>query len=377
MKIALLSPFYSQNYGTVLQAFALAKVIKDLGIDCEYLNWRRCPPSLFSQLLFFIKHPTFAYFLFKKRRLKSKDLNYSFLSEPDYQTILSKNKKFVDRYTPFTDKMYYLDTFKYSSNLYDKFIVGSDQTWSTQDIYRFSPYYLDFLKENKKKNAYACSIGTNVLPSSYLNYISKRLKNFSRVSCREQGNSKILSDSTGRCVKNVVDPTLLINGDQWKECFQPMNITEKYILCYRLGERSCVNEYAEYLSRKKKLPVYYIETRPTSNNSKNVLHGIGVQEFLWLIMNSSYMVTDSYHGTIFSLNFNREVFAFDKFDKKFEKTSDNGRIFDLLLSYGIENHFFNDYDEIIPNKIDFLRVNNLLENNRNESLDFLKSVIYK
>lgn len=95
MKIGLLSPYYSQNYGTVLQAFALAKAIRNLGSDCEYLQWRRCKPSIINRILFFIKHPLFALDLRRKKSKRKSDLSYNFLNLSDFQLILKKIKSLL------------------------------------------------------------------------------------------------------------------------------------------------------------------------------------------------------------------------------------------------------------------------------------------
>ncbi len=372
MKIGLLSPYYSQNYGTVLQAFALAKAIRNLGSDCEYLQWRRCKPAIINRILFFIKHPLFALDLRRKKSKRKSDLSYNFLNLSDFQLILKKNKEFVDQFTPVSTQQYYLDTLKNTSQYYDRFIVGSDQTWSPNDMYRFSPYYLFFLGDDSKKFSYAASMGTLYLPQEYLSYISKRLAKFNKLSCRDEKNTRVLSNLLKRDVEHVVDPTLLLSRDEWKKYMQPVEMPTDYILCYRLGEKKCINDYAEFLGREKNIPVYYIETRPDTYDSQNVLKGIGVREFLWLIDHCRYMVTDSYHGTIFSLNFAKNVVSFDKRDGIM---FDNGRIFDVLSSYNIAEHYFQEFKEFIPTDIDFASLNSALSERRHSSFSYLKDVI--
>lgn len=373
MRIALLSPFCSQNYGTVLQAFALAKVIESKGVQCEYIKWRRCEPSVFKRILFLLRHPTYFFLHSQNVKLNNDGLKYSFLSQSEYQEVIKKNEKFVNAYTPFSSIEYTYDRLKCICNKYDRFIVGSDQTWNPSHIYQFSPYYLKFVKEESKKFSYGCSLGRTSLPENFVKYLGKTLSSFKMLSCREKENAEMLSKRTGKNVFHVLDPTLLLDKESWSPYMRPVNgMPKEYILCYILGEKKIITDYAEFLGKTTNLPVYYILTRPCHANHSNVLKGMGVQEFLWLIDNCRYMVTDSFHGTIFSMNFGKNMVSFDKLEgDKF----DNGRIKDVLSYYGIQNHYMKTYEERIPE--DYCRndILKLLQKKRKDSLDFLYRII--
>lgn len=375
MKIALFSPYLSQNYGTVLQAFALANVISSYGVKCEYIKWRHCEPTIIKRIIFLLRHPSY-YFLHKKNKeLNSTGLRYSFLSQPEYKAVIQKNTDFAAKNTPHTIKEYSYDDLNSIVEDYDRFIVGSDQTWNPSHIYEFSPYYLSFVKDTSKKYAYGCSLGRTEFSDDFINHLIKQLNTFSSLSCRERQNAKMLSDRIGKKVENVLDPTLLLSKSEWEQYMKAVDgIPNEYVLCYILGERADISEYAEYLSHKSGLPVYYILTRPCHKNHTNVLEGIGVQEFLWLIANCTYLVTDSYHGTIFSLNFEKNVISFDKHEGR---AFDNGRIKDVLQTYGLTSHFLSSYKKYIPEAIDYVRVKQLLEANRTISLDYLKYIVGK
>lgn len=373
MKIALFSPFNSQNYGTVLQAFALSRVITNWGVECEYIQWRHCKPSTRERMFFLLKHPTYLYLHSQNKQHNKEDLHYSFLKEIEYADILKKNKEFVEKYTPVNKKLYTYDELSSIEKLYDKVIVGSDQTWSPDHLYQFSPYYLPFIRDQKKKYSYACSMGRTTLPPSFVTFLRSRLKSFNLLSCREKENADLLSSVLGKRVNHVVDPTLLLDANSWKEYMREVkNMPEKYILCYILGEKKSISDYAEYLGKQRDLPVYYILTRPSHSHHKNVLNGVGVQEFLWLIRNSQYLVTDSFHGTIFAMNLGTEMISFDKFEGDMY---DNGRIENILTYYGIQSHYMKSYEERIPDPIDFTHVHIALEKTRAESMSFLNRII--
>lgn len=374
MKIALFSPYSSQNYGTVLQAFALAKVIADNGVSCEYIKWRHCKSSIISRILFLLRHPSYIYLHLKNAKLNSEDLSYSFLSQPEYKEVILKNEAFVSTFTPHTFEEYTYDQLKALSQRYNRFIVGSDQTWNPSHIYQFSPYYLTFVKDNSRKFSYGCSLGRTSLPEQFLKFLDEKLQSFNSLSCREKGNAFMLSCRLGKTVKHVLDPTLLLDRDTWRQYMKPIEgMPKPFILCYILGERQCISEYADFLSKTTNLPAYYILTRPCHEGHQHVLKGVGVQEFLWLIDNCSYLVTDSFHGTIFAINFGKDMISFDKYEGEM---FDNGRIQDILSSYKLESHYMNKYEERIPTSYNMADISEALSKKRQDSLHYLKAIIH-
>lgn len=369
--IGILSPFLSQNYGTVLQAFALAKQIQELGGSCEYIDWRYFDTSFIGRLRFLLHHPLFLYDQRRCQHNNRFDLNYDFLKEPNYQEIIRKNSMFVKQYTPVNKRKVSIDEIK--TLPYDKFIVGSDQTWSADALYKYSPYYLHSIKDPQKKCSYACSMGKNEVPRNFQLFLKKKLNSFSKLSCREESNSKMLANLLKREVPCVVDPTLLLNHNQWQHYMKPMDMPKEYILCYILGEKKCISDYAIEMGKKKGIPVYFISTRPCDVPKEHLLTKVGVQDFLWLIDNTSLLVTDSFHGTIFAINFGKNMASFDKHQGNMY---DNGRIQSVLSTYNIENHYMKDDSKEEPPIIDYKEVHNLLDEKRNYSLNYLKSVIF-
>lgn len=371
MKALLLSPFKSHNYGTVLQAFALFRIVSSLGIDCEYLRWYLFNPSFKSRLSFIAKHPRFLWHYYKYKKKIKNDLKYDYLSTESYRDVVKKNNFFSESFIRYSSHEYSFDEFNKIENNYDIIIVGSDQTWSPNVLYQYTPYYLEYIHDNAKKNAYAPSIGTTSVSDSFLSFLKIKLKTFNHLSCRDNVNCTILSDKLGRNVQNVVDPTMLMTGIEWKDYMVQVNgMPSKYIICYVLGEKECIYHYALKLGTKTGLPVYYIQTRPNNIDGIKPLKGIGCQEFLWLIANCQYLVTDSFHGTIFSVNFNRNFVSFNKHIGGL----DNGRIKDILSAFKIENHFHLDDDESIPETIDYTQVNKILDEKRKQSLSYIKAI---
>lgn len=370
MNIALFSPYLSQNYGTVLQAFALSKKIRDFGVSCEYIDWCYYDLSFTGRLRFLLRHPLYPYYDWRRKRRNRYDLKYGFLNDSDYREVIRKNTLFVEQFTPIYKGKVRIDDFNRLPH--DKFIVGSDQTWTPDGLYQYSPYYLQSIKDSGKKYSYASSMGRNEIPVAFQSFLKKNLSQFNKLSCREEPNCSLLSQLLKKEVSCVVDPTLLLNHDDWKAYMTPVKMPEKYILCYALGEKPCIRDYAEEMGQKKGLPVYYIVTRPLDVPKERQLTGIGVQEFLWLIDNTELLVTDSFHGTIFAINFGKNMASFDKHPGKMY---DNGRIQNVLVSYGIENHHMKDDAHSEPGEINYETVHTILEDKRSFSANYLNNII--
>ena len=109
MKIGILSPYCSQNYGTVLQAFAFAKVLQNKGVECAYLPWGLFKLSNWGRFTFLLRHPLFLYYQKRNKEHNRNDLSYDFLKEPDFQEIINKNEKFVEENIPVDSQKFYLD----------------------------------------------------------------------------------------------------------------------------------------------------------------------------------------------------------------------------------------------------------------------------
>lgn len=371
-KIALFSPYCSQNYGTVLQAFALAKVLQDKGVECAYLPWGLFKLSAWGRFTFLLRHPLYLYYQKKNKKHNKNDLKYDFLHEPEFQEIIKKNTQFVEDYIPVDSQKYYLDNLMTALKKYDKLIVGSDQTWCPDSLYQYSPYYLPGIKNKGKKFAYACSMGTLHVNDQFRIFLKNKLKSFDLISCREESNAEMLSILLDRDVPSVLDPTLLLNGNDWHNYTTYVKMPDEYILCYVLGEKDSIGQYAIEMGKRKGLPVYFIMTRPSTCKNENVIKSVGVCEFLWLIENCQYLVTDSFHGTIFALNFHRNVMSFDKHEGD---SYDNGRIADVLAKFGLSNHYMNSAEYVEPASIDYAQVDGILDNMRVRSMEYINRII--
>lgn len=377
-KIAIVAPHEETNFGTLLQAFSLAKVIRDLGYECEYISytpyykkslWERFCKKLKSV---FMKKRTVTMLGYEKD-------DYSFWYKPDFAVIRKHASEFAKNRIPYSSIVYTPKTIYQSNKNYNKFIVGSDQTWSMERYFGEYPfYYLYFVNKHGKKYSYAPSLGTTHLTEQHKKILSKYLEDFALLSCREQKNCDSLSELVGKPVELVGDPTMLLDKSFWLDFSVETELPEKYVLAYILGDKASISEFAEVLGRKHNIPVYYVLTRPDYINKEFVLRDLAVDQWVYAIANATFVVTDSFHGTLFSINLNKQFYSFSKRVNNNSILNDNDRIMDFLNTIGLANRFVNDGDQkqiCDGSVIDYNVINPSVAALREKSLSFIERIM--
>ena len=248
---------------------------------------------------------------------------------------------------------------------FDMFICGSDQIWSVRESI-FNPYYyLDFV--TKKKISYAPSLGTDKISEKAFEMIRKLLVDYAAISVRESVSAKQLSDLIGKEVQWVVDPTLLRDRVFWEQltCGIPRR-KKKYLLCYFLENKEWYFNYAKTIAKKLHLEIVLLPNRWDYLSSEYVVKtGVGPKEFVSLIRHSDYVLTDSYHGSIFSMIFERDFQYLLRFNMD-DPNSQNIRIQSLFDYLNLNDRIvFNEMENkpalrikdysIITSKIDIQR----------------------
>lgn len=369
-KIGLVSYHREANFGTMFQAYALAEVIKQSGKACEYIDYYES-----------LKKPVFYSFirklagqLYHLLRLPSRG-DFGFFDSLEFRDILNAFNSFHSKYIPVSKERYFYNSLNGIEDEYDLFIVGSDQTWSkAMNMNPYSINFLPFIEDHNKKRSYAPSIGTIHINKEFERRLKRELSSFSYISCRERPNCVSLSSLLGKDVYYVLDPTLLLTKSEWLKVAHPFNLTEKFILAYILGSKKCVADFAEKLGKANGLPVYYLITSPEYLDRQNSLSAVGPSEFISIISQAEYVVTDSFHGTIFSINFNRQFYSFAKRESS-ESSIDNDRISCFLKEVHLENRFKKDDDVHFEADIEFGEVNKIVSQLRKESYNYLSLVI--
>jgi len=368
-KIGIITYHHYYNYGTMLQALALQMKVEELGYKCEIIDFKQNNDLRKSDLI----------------KLRIKRVKVYIKDFKKYYTLKSVENENIERNKRF--EYFYKKYLKVSSNnyssseeikknppKYDGYVVGSDQTWNPNVGKNPDAFYLSFVEKKSQCGSYAPSVGLTKLSSEQSKRMKKKLDHIKFLSCREQLGSELLQKVTGRKVTTVLDPTLLIDSEKWKELINKENkYPNKYILQYFLGDIPECRQFVQELSKKTKLPVIILPHSYLDAKRKNVIY-CGPDGFLDLIYNAEYVCTDSFHGMAFSINLNKNFFAFHK-RKENEKGSDNSRITDLLRRLGLENRLIIDYQIPKEMTINYKNVEEKLVDLKSYSLNFLANML--
>jgi len=335
MNIGIVTWFHYINYGTVLQAYALQQFLKKEGYNCVIVNYI---PQL-KTILEKIKYGKYI------KRTKDKIESIKFRSlRPEIikQLIERKNlfRSFVERNINLTPEIRSNEDLRKLNESIDCFICGSDQIWNPENLNGI--YFLNFVDDGKKKIAYAPSFGVRRIPVFKKRKIQKWINRYDKLSVREEVGVNILKSLTSKKAEVVLDPTLLLSEHDWEKIMVSPNINDDYILCYFLGDRK---EYWDAVDSLKDQTSYKVVVIPVKFNSflKNydMRISVGPEEFIGLIKNAKFIMTDSYHGTLFSIVFKKDFYVFKRFDDK-KKDSQNSRIYNVLKMCNLEERIINN-----------------------------------
>jgi len=361
VKIELLTLQCIKNYGSVLQTYATEKILNEFFQEVETIRFVRDDSADDNMLTEWVKHETGLKKVVKKIFL--------FPMCCRYKKVFNS---FLDKYINLTDEEYRKgnDFSKYPIKA-DVFCVGSDQVWNSSWNKGILPaMYLDFVPDDIMKFSFCSSFGVTRLPEKEVKETTRLLKRLKYISVRESSAVELLDNLGIENAKHILDPTLLMSAEFWKEISAPKLIKEDYVLVYQLNPNQEFDEYAQKFAEKKKMKLVYIGMRMKDKLKKGKVFLMPeVEEFLSLIQYASYVITDSFHGTAFSINFNREVI--DIYPNEFST-----RLSSILKWAGISCRHLESFDdfEIANEKIDYVTINHKLEKERTKAREFLKKI---
>lgn len=360
MKKAGIVTFHNAlSYGAALQSYALQQFLNKNGIandiidyECDYINNRykkvisieksNIPKSFIGSVL--------------KAGNKSKSLKLSAAFRKKYMS-LSKNctrqsvGSLVDEYSVF--------------------ISGSDQVWSPTCAGFDKTYLLDFAKSGQKFS-YAASFGTKEVPEDKKSEYVKLLSDFSAISVRESSGSDLVTNLTGMESQVNVDPTILLDRNDWnKVADDNVEPKDKYIFVFSVQKPKRLVDYAVKLGKEKSLKVYYLnDMHIPKKDGLEYLSPVGPDGFVGLIKNAEYVVTNSFHASVFSLIYHKKlIMEFDSLGKR------NNRSEELLARLGISGIEIADGKTPNPDmKIDWTKVDQVFEDERKRSADYILNI---
>ena len=249
-------------------------------------------------------------------------------------------------------------------------ITGSDQVWNSGWNGGIDKaMFLDFSNiENKRKISYAASFGKSKLEDWEKEETKELLNKYDKISLREKSGVEICEDLGIKDTTNVVDPTLLLSGEEWSKIASNKYENEDYILVYNLNRNKRIDNYAKNLSKKTGFKIKYLSYQLHEFYKKGKMYcNPEVEDFLGLIKNAKYVISDSFHATAFSVNFNTEFVIV--YPGKYST-----RLQSILQILGLENRVAKNENDmsVVDNKIDFKIVNEKLIQEREKSINWLK-----
>lgn len=379
-KVAIVSCYFKNNYGSMLQAYATQKVLDDNNIPNETINIKCLEDFNKGKKKYYFTQITNFNFIKTKFGMVKLKL-YSKINAKLKNKFRIRNKKFEEFKENFNltrTFQTYDDLSLYTEKNYSDVIVGSDQLWLPVNV--VADYYtLNWVPTKVNKISCATSFGISEIPDKYRNTYKLFLERINHISVREKNGVDLVKKLINKKVKLLCDPTLLLNKEQWNEVDNAEPIEkDKYIFCYFLGKNIEHRKFVERLKEKTGYKIISINhcdeyVKYSDEFADEVPYNVGPSEFINYIKNAEYVCTDSFHGTVFSLIYNKEFFTFERFNKN-SKMSTNSRIYSLLSIVGLENRLISgleEVEEVIDRKIDYDKVNDELIEFRNDSLKWL------
>lgn len=393
-KIAILTLYYkNNNYGGIAQAFALCKYINNLGFSAEVISFNKGKglSGTFKdrvkvhktkggingsiQILTFVS-TWIINKLFKSKLNKKRLEKYS-------EQIELRNNKFEEFRKKIPHSKVYNSTNIYESiSNYDVFISGSDQIWKPGVIQ--DEFVCKFVPETIPKISYASSVTIENIKNRkwFSEYLKENLNRYSYISVRESETQKELNEILSKKVEWVVDPTLLLEKEEWKEYVGKSIVKDKYIFTYMLGDNKKQKDYITDIARRKNLKIVtlpfvngkYVKSDIGFGDYR--LFDVGVEEFLTLINNAEIVMTDSFHAVCFSRIFEKEFYVFER---EVNSSADkmNSRIVSILSIMGVPERLINYRTNLnCIDKINYELVEERLSKYIQKSRKYLDTALY-
>ena len=371
MRIGIITILKANNYGAELQAYSLQKKLELLGFDSEIIDY------------LYYKHPDY---IFTKQARPL--LNIGLMN-----TLKEKAHPWVEKLARLTRRqsslrsqrfdLFHLQRTRMSGKTYrsmdelyaaelpyDVFMVGSDQVWSPRTDVSLKPYFLTFAQNGKKTISYASSFGVAAIPREAERVYADCLKHIQYLSVREEQGVDIIRKLTGRTAEHVLDPTLLLTKEEWCRIAVEPPIDKPYVLLYDLIHSPYAVALALHIARLCGLSVVRICGSAKINRAGVVnIIDAGPAEFLGLFANAAYVVTNSFHGTAFSVNFHKPFFTVVPKGK-----ANTSRLHSFIKTLALDRRLMSEGSAFPPLDtlaLDFSEADTHLENARARSLDFL------
>lgn len=367
-KIGIITFHASHNCGSMMQAYAIQKQVKKLGYDNEIIDFQNDGQKDMYAVVH--KKKTFKNFikntllLFSRKKIRKQ--------WEDYEIFKNKTFKLSEK------KYCNYEELKKANNEYSCFISGADQIWNITIKDADDCYFLNFVDDEKRKIAYAPSFGAkNILevsdsPQKYADFLNR----YDYLSIRENNGRKWIKELINKDVPVVLDPTLLLDANEYEQILEKNNFKGKYIFYYAPTYSRKIDKFVKKIAKKYKLPVIVWNSREYYMK-KEYLNGFILPEkinpgiYLDLIKNAELVITTSFHGTIFSTIYRKKFFVI----KNGNMYTTDDRVLTLVNQLGIkerliEPEYIDDFDYL--STVDYSKYEKNLDELRKKSIEYLK-----
>lgn len=366
MEIKVITRHTPNNYGSLLQSIATLRVIELLGHQCEIIDyWKRNEMGLQGILTLLQGKSSWKSSLLKR-------MAYVALRYPGERIATQRFDKMRAKYFKLTPRCYSSEELK--SLVADVFMTGSDQVWGPLLDGKYDEaYFLSFVKEGIRKVSYAGSFGRTEFSDSIIASYKRMLSKYDALTVRESSAMSLLEEWGIDCEGQVLDPTLLLDSNQWSEYIK-INVKGDYVLIYEIHNNPELDDYASRFATNVGLPL--VRVSPTLHQVTRGGKMVFCPEmgtFLSYIKNARYMLTDSFHGTAFAINFNTQ------FLEVLPNNNTGTRNQSILQLTGLQDRIVTDFNDfsLADRQIDFKKVNEILKEERERSMEKLSKLLQK
>ncbi|MEY8359755.1 polysaccharide pyruvyl transferase family protein [Anaerotruncus colihominis] len=352
-KVATMTFHTHHNYGALLQCYALQQVLTELGAEAEVIDYK-CIYDRKPYRLQALRKKGFIKYLF--------GILGPITRIPRYQ----KCKLFRERFR--LSQPVNKDNIHLLADSYDLYLAGSDNIWNNEITDLDQNYFLSFVEKSDKKGSYAASFGFGEIPAFLYAKYKKLLSGFRYYCMREQRGVDIIEELLEKTATEVLDPTMLLDISKWTEIITPVKKNDPYIFAYQMAPSKKFVKFVKDLSKQTGFKVIYTQFPMGGFLSCKLSLTDGPCEWLGLIKQASYIVTDSFHGTVFSILFHKPFFSV--------VTQLGTRIENLLVNFGLKDRIFrNEASAKIFDPIPYEQVDIKLKRERERCRDILKQML--
>ncbi len=366
MKIAVITRHAVFNYGSVLQTIATSRVIESLGHQCQIIDYRRDDEDYRKIATVLLQNNPKWNSSFLRRTV------YKVLQSPKFYVMGKHFEKLRKDAFPVSIRYANAEQLHRNKPQADIYLTGSDQVWGPigGDIYD-PAFFLSFTDDTDKCVSYAASFGKTDFTDELLAQFQTYLCRYDHITVRERSAVEIIRNMGIENVQQVLDPTLLIPAEEWSRMSRD-SFPEKYILVYQLHNDPNMLKYAYALAEKTGLPLVTMSSTAQHLSHKGSKHVFlpSLSQWLGYIKNATFMLTDSFHGTAFAINFGTQ---FVNVLPKGTATRNQS----ILELTGLSHRVVTDYNDFsfVDEQIDFQPIHQIIARERERSVQVLKDIL--